>query len=1019
MKEMEKCILSSQQCRTITVSISFIVMLIGIFELIISVFNIFTFESIWIGTKFNTGICFILSGAALWLLRDENVTRKSRFIARICALIILIAGAVGLVEFIFQVDFGFNQIFFLDNQIINITFPDRMTFVTALNFIFVAGSLLLLDTNRLPKWSYQIFICIILFITSINLMSYVVELIVSNYFEMAFSTAITMILLSSAFFFARPNIGIIRIFLADSISGRVGRHIFLPVVISPAVAVIAINYGEKYGFYSESFESILTLVVFVALAISLLYINILITSKEEKKSEKFKQELIEIDSLFDEFTNNIDAVLWRRTPQLDKIMYVSPVYGKIWGRSMASLYQHPEDWLDAVVTEDKSKVMNFFSKMKKNNSNVTAEYKILRSDGSIRNIYDRSFLQKDNDGTILGILGIATDITEIYNSKIQVQLMHDISKTLSMGHDINLVAKEVLGLICSALNYDIGEFWLLDENEESLICMASLHRDPLLITDFTNKKINISDNIQADFQLICFNQEIVQYSTHPRHLVNKFKKINGENAELKECFGVPLRSQEKKIGVLIFYNCKLTNQSCDTYNLLINVTAHLSNYIQGIAIKKQMEYSEKYDLLTGLYNRSAFEEKLNELVNSKPRCIAIVKLNVFNLQIINDSMGYDIGNRVLQHLAKEFADNLTFKVDMLAIIGVGRFGFLMHKFENISTVTEFVNDLFKIAKKPVLINDDEIFIKTNVGISCYPVNGKSSTTLLGNAAMALLESEKEGGNSFKFATPGTESILSQQVKIENAMRRAIKNDEFEMYYQPKISLNSGTITSVEALIRWHDPTNGLRLPNEFIPICENSDLIVEIGEWVLRRTIKDMLCDDKIIPVAVNLSIRQLQNAYGLAKVVHHLITECNINPCYLEFEVTETMLMSDVKQTQQNLSELRNLGVSITVDDFGTGYSSFQYLKHFLPEAVKIDKSFVDGILTDQRSSEIIRAIIALSHSLKMKVIAEGVETAEQVKFLINADCDQIQGYYFSKPLPLNQIKALIESNVKYKIPG
>ena len=1021
MKEMEKCILSLEQCRTITTSISFIVMLIGIFELGGLFFNLFTFEnafSSWMGMPFNTTICFILSGFALWLLCEENVPWQSRFISRVSALIIVIVGAVGLAEFIFQADFSFNQIFLFDNQVRNIEFPGRMTFVTALNFTFIAVSLLLLDVNNQFKWIYQIFTCIILFITSISLMSYSVEIIVENYFEMTFATVITMILLSSAFFFARPNVGIIRIFLTDSISGRVGRRILLPIIISPAVAVTALNYGERYGLYSESFETILTLVVFITLLIMLLYVNILIISEEEKKSEKFKQELIESDSLFNEFTENIDVIFWRATPQLDKIIYVSHAYEKIWGQSIASLYQHPENWLNAVVPEDKLKVIDFFSKMKKNISKATAEYKILRSDGSIRDIYDRSFLQKDIDGTVLSVLGIATDMTEVYSSKIQVQLMRDISKALSMGHDINLVAKEVLSLICSALHYDIGEFWLLDKNETNLICMANLHRDPLLVMNIGSKKNNISDDTSENFQLICFHQEKVQYSTHPRHLVNKFKKINGESAELKECFGVPLRSQGEKIGVLIFYNCKLTNQSCDTYNFLINVTAHLSTYIQGIAVKKQLEYNEKYDLLTGLYNRSTFEEKLNILIESKPLCIAVVKLNISNLQIINDSIGYDTGNRVLQHLAKEFSDYLTKKVDTIALIGLGLFGFLMHKFEDISTVTNLVNDLFIITKKSVVINDVEIFMKANVGISCYPMNGKNSTALLGNAALALLESENEGGNSFKFATPGTESVLSRQVKIENAMHRALKNNEFEMYYQPKISLNSGIITSVEALIRWHDPTNGLRLPGEFISICENSDLIIEIGEWVLRKTIQDMLCDCTIIPIAVNLSIRQIQKTYSIAKIVQQLINKFNINPSYLEFEVTETMLMSDVKQTQQNLAELRSLGIAITVDDFGTGHSSFQYLKHFLPEAVKIDKSFVDGILTDQRSSEIIRVIIALSHSLKMKVIAEGVETADQVKFLINVDCDQIQGYYFSKPLPLHQIKALIESNVKYKIP-
>ncbi len=424
-----------------------------------------------------------------------------------------------------------------------------------------------------------------------------------------------------------------------------------------------------------------------------------------------------------------------------------------------------------------------------------------------------------------------------------------------------------------------------------------------------------------------------------------------------------------------------------------------------------------YDTVTQLPNRTLFEDRLAQAVaiaKSTHQALGILFISVDQFKKVNDSLGHGPGDSLLREFAERLKSCIT-ETDTVARFGNDEFALLRTQIEGTKDVIETIGSLSQVLKFSFDLSGNELFATASVGVSLFPLDGADSQTLLKNAGAALYKAKKSGGANYQFFTADMHELASSRLALETNLRRAIQNEEFLIHYQPRVSVDSLLITGVEALVRWEHPQLGLVLPSEFIPLAEDTGLIVPVGEWVLRHAcLQNRLWQDQgfaPIQVAVNISGRQFHDQ-DLSETVIRILNETGLAPQHLELELTESSIMHNGEFAAAVLSRLKNMGIKISIDDFGAGFSSLASLKRLPIDALKIDKSFVSDATTDPDDASLVMAIITLAHNLRLKVIAEGVETEEQLRFLHLLRCDEIQGDLFSKPLPADALISLLDSH-------
>jgi diguanylate cyclase (GGDEF)-like protein/PAS domain S-box-containing protein len=427
----------------------------------------------------------------------------------------------------------------------------------------------------------------------------------------------------------------------------------------------------------------------------------------------------------------------------------------------------------------------------------------------------------------------------------------------------------------------------------------------------------------------------------------------------------------------------------------------------------RLQQAVNYDGLTGLPNRTLFLDRLAQAVARtfwRKRLVAVLFLNLNRFKLINDTLGHNVGDQLLKAVSERFVTCVR-DGDTVARLGGDEFAVILEDIAVAQDVIVIIQKVLEAFKKPFLSEDRELFAAPSVGISLYPNDGEDVETLVKNADTAMSRA-KELGKSYQFFSPEMNAKATKRLVLESSLRRALERQEMLLHYQPRIDLSTGQITGMEALVRWQHPDLGLVPPAEFIPLAEETEVIIPLGEWVLRTAClqskiwkKD---GSRLIPVAVNLSPRQVRHQ-DLVEVVERVLKETNLDPSHLELELTESVLLENIETTIGTLRQLQKMGIQIAIDDFGTGYSSLSYLKRFPINCLKIDRSFVADIPTDPDNAAIVKAIITLAHSLNLKVIAEGVEKMKQLEFLRSMGCHEVQGYLFSKPVPAGQATRLL----------
>ena len=422
-----------------------------------------------------------------------------------------------------------------------------------------------------------------------------------------------------------------------------------------------------------------------------------------------------------------------------------------------------------------------------------------------------------------------------------------------------------------------------------------------------------------------------------------------------------------------------------------------------------------YDTVTYLPNRVLFEDRLAKAVSiakSSNQTFGVLFISLDQFKKVNDSLGHGLGDSLL----REFADRLKSciaETDTVARFANDEFAVLRTQIKGTKDVIETIGELSQVLKFSFDVEGQELFATASVGVSLYPIDGENSQTLLKNAGAALYKAKRSGGANYQFYTADMHDLASKRLALETSLRRAIQNEEFLIHYQPRVSVDSLEIVGVEALVRWQHPQLGLVSPAEFIPLAEDTGLIVPIGEWVLRQACWQSKRWQQLghppIQMAVNICARQFHDQ-DLAQTVIDILDETKLDPQHLELELTESSIMQHGELVASVLSRLKGMGVDIAIDDFGTGFSSLASLKRLPIDALKIDKSFVMDATTDRDDAALVMAIITLSHNLRLKVIAEGVETEEQLRFLQLLRCDEIQGDLFSRPVPADTLLKLLE---------
>ena len=433
------------------------------------------------------------------------------------------------------------------------------------------------------------------------------------------------------------------------------------------------------------------------------------------------------------------------------------------------------------------------------------------------------------------------------------------------------------------------------------------------------------------------------------------------------------------------------------------------------AVGKKFEYSSHHDDLTQLPNRILFYQSLSQAVlhaklNSKS--LALLFLDMDNFNVINNTLGSDIGDQLFKAIAERLR-RYTAPCDMVARIQGDEFAMIISDVADTVSVKLETQKILDLLSRPYNLYGHEVFITSSIGITIFPDDHQEAEGLIKNAELAMYYAKDQGRNSYKLYSPALNAQSSEYMALANSLHRAMERDEFRVFYQPLVDLKSGNIVGAEALARWQHPDLGLIMPSRFIPIAEQTGLILRLGELILHTVCQQMRdwreAGINYGFVAVNLSSQHFRPDNNLIEFISKVLLETGTDADDLELELTESIIMKNAEFTIQVLSQLQTMGVNVAIDDFGTGYSSLSYLKHFPVNTLKIDRCFVQDITTDRHDATISLAIIDLAHSLSLQVVAEGVETAEQAELLKEYGCDRIQGYFFSPPLPATEFEKML----------
>lgn len=1010
----------TNKCRLIVITISFALIIASLAVLIGWLHNIPVFTSILTSgttTQVNTAICFLISGIGLLLSINESQGVINRTILSALSIIIFLIASMTILEYTFGFNFNIDQVIikksYLDSGSDS---HDRMRLITAVNFIFVAFAFLQILKKSFGRTT-QFLAWMIFLLGLYSLYNHVNQ--ADLHYPIAYNTTMSIessvlfILLSSGIFLIKPDTGIVAIILRKTTSSYNLRYLLPLFLLVPILLNLFENQFEYRGYIDANFgDSFNAAGTFILLSIAIFF-NARIIDREEKKLILAQTIIQQNEMIFREFAEHVDIVFFKMSPDLSKVLYASPAYEKIWGKSIASLYSNSNEMYESIVSEEQKIVHEtIFEGLKNDKPSVSAEYRIRRPDGTLRDIFARFFRLKDNN-KVFCIIGIAVDMTDVLIQKKHIQLQLDILHIVEREKTINDVAPKILKQICKTFDWNLGEVWLLDEPANVLRCVNSWHKENSQMVAYDKKSRTYTFKLGEGLPGKVWKEKQSIWIEDYRDREELQRSADALKAELHSALGIPILFQNQVLGVIEFFSFQIQKPDEEFLDLMRNIGRTVGEFINHMHTNEQIQAISRNDILTGILNRSTFEENLNSLINdNKPKNVAVLCLDINKFKLINETFGLDYGDSILRLIATKLIEINDQATNNLARLGADRFLLYTDKVKNKEDIFEYANKIKRNFEQIINFQNKQTHLALSIGIAIYPQDGADGKTLITNANLAMTKEKKHGGEKIEFFDKKLPNIASEKLSLYRDLHTAIINNQFYLNYQPQIDLKSGKICGAEALVRWEHPMKGLVSPAAFIGHAEQMGLIVSLNEHILRMVFQQIKSGWPKIPIAVNISAQQFKDKYHLVEYLESLVKEFDVDSKYIELEITENLLMEDIQHTLAVLGALQHLNFQFSIDDFGTGFSSFNYLQRIPAHKIKIDQSFIKGLPVNRENVEIVKSMIALFHSLGKKVVAEGAEVAEEIEFLRQEHCDIIQGYYYYKPMSADELIALVAKN-------
>ncbi len=729
------------------------------------------------------------------------------------------------------------------------------------------------------------------------------------------------------------------------------------------------------------------------------------------------------EARFRELAENIREVFWLVDPAMSTFFYVSPGYEEIWGRSCASLYADPDSWREGVHPDDRMSLQKGLRQMLES-GRFDQRFRVLRDDQGERWVRARGFPVWNDRGELLRVAGIAEDVTETTQQQNRIARLNRVLAVLSGINSAIVRIRERPALFDEACRIAVedGQFALAwigrTEDGQQLTPLAWRRRDGQTTAPRTLPLVEGEGHAP-----VLGRGHVTVCNDLRRDCPDDPYLADAANPYVRSRAILSLRENGVTVGAMVLYAEETGFFDADEVRLLNELAGDISFALDYMSREDRLNYLAYYDALTGLPNRSLFVDRVTQSLHAATHdgsLVAVILLDFDHFKRVNDTLGRNGGDELLKQIAKRL--NVALQEPFsLARVGGDIFAIALGSLSaHEGAMTVLRGRIFAALVPAFPTESGDVLLSARAGIAVHPGDGDTAEILYAHAEVAL-RLAKTSGERYAYFDRDINARIVATLALEKELRQALSLGQFVVYFQPKLSLQSGSIVGAEALIRWLHPTRGLIGPADFIPLAEECGLIVPLGEWVLRS-----VCEQQtrwraarldIVPVAVNLSAAQF-HAVDVVDMVRKTLAAARLEPKYLELELTESILMRDPEAQAATLTALRQLGVGLALDDFGTGYSSLAYLKRYPFSSVKIDRAFITELVHNPEEAAVVDAAIGISRRLGMKTVAEGVETQGQMHYLHRLGCDEMQGYLFSRPVPLPEFEAMLRRGEHLTLP-